>query len=404
MTAHDDGSAGSGPLRGIRVVDLTALLPGPMASLMLADYGADVIKVEGPTRPDGERRTAPRTRLGGSYRFGMLNRNKRGFAADLKTDDGREALLRLLDTADVVLEGFRPGTVDRLGIGYPVVSARNPRVVYCSMSGYGQDGPQAAMPGHDLNYLAAAGITSYVGTETGLPDAPLTPPKVPIADIGGGTLMALFGILAALVARVRTGLGDYVDVSIVDGAFFWQYARAHAFLADGSGDAAGQAVPVAPPGYRIYAARDGQLLSLGCLEPRFWRNLRQALGLAAELPAEQPSGLDGGPAQRAIAERLRARDRDTWLAIMRSHDVPATAVLSFAEAITDPQLQARGLIQHVDLGDGVDTHIGFPVKLARNRPALRHRAPELGEHTDSILSQLGYSEADIAGLHARGAI
>lgn len=398
MTSHGNGS---GPLRGIRVVDLTGLLPGPMASLMLADYGADVIKVEGPTRPDGERSTAPHTRLGGSYRFGMLNRNKRGFAADLKTDEGREALLRLLDTADVMLEGFRPGTVDRLGIGYPVVSARNPRVVYCSMSGYGQDGPYAAMPGHDLNYLAAAGITSYAGTETGLPDAPLAPPKVPIADIGGGTLMALFGILAALVARARTGLGDYVDISIFDGAFFWQYARAHTFLAGTSGDMTGHAVP---PGYRIYAAGDGKLVSLGCLEPAFWQNLIKALGLADELPAEQPSGLAGGPAQRLIAERLRARDRDSWLAIMRSHDVPATAVLSFAEAIADPHLQARGLVQHVDLGDGVGTHIGFPVKLARSQPALRHRAPELGEHTDSILTELGYTEADIAGLHARGAI
>lgn len=401
MTAHENGS---GPLQGIRVVDLTALLPGPMASLMLADYGADVIKVEGPTRPDGERRTVPHTGLGGSYRFGMLNRNKRGFAADLKTDDGREALLQLLDTADVVLEGFRPGTVDRLGIGYPVVSARNPRVVYCSMSGYGQDGPYAAMPGHDLNYLAAAGITSYAGTETGLPDAPLAPPKVPIADVGGGTLMALFGILSALVARARTGLGDYVDISIFDGAFFWHYARAHTFLAEGSRDVSGAAGPAAPPGYRIYAAGDGKLLSLGCLEPTFWRNLRQALGLADELPAEQPTGLAGGPAQRVIAERLRAHDRDSWLAIMRSHDVPATAVLGFAEAITDPQVQARGLVQHVDLGDGVSTHIGFPVKLARSQPALRHRAPELGEHTDGILSELGYTEADIAGLHARGAI
>jgi crotonobetainyl-CoA:carnitine CoA-transferase CaiB-like acyl-CoA transferase len=368
---------------------------------MLADYGADVIKVEGTTRPDGERSTQPHTRLGGSYRFGMLNRNKRGFAANLKTDEGREALLRLVDTADVVLEGFRPGTVDRLGIGYPVVSARNPRVVYCSMSGYGQHGPYAAMPGHDLNYLAAAGITSYVGTETGLPDAPMAPPKVPIADIGGGTLMALFGILAALVARARTGLGDYVDVSIFDGAFFWQYPRAHTFLAESSEDMTGQAVP---PGYRIYAAGDGKLLSLGCLEPAFWRNLRQALGLADELPAEQPPGLAGGPSQRVIAERLRARDRDSWLAIMHRHDVPATAVLSFAEAIADPHLQARGLIQHVDLGDGVGTHIGFPVKLARSQPALRHRAPELGEHTDSILTELGYTEAGIAGLHARGAI
>src|SRR6202035_1851045 len=153
-----------------------------------------------------------------------------------------------------------------------------------------------------------------------------------------------------------------------------------------------------------YAAGDGKLVSLGCLEPAFWQNLIKALGLADELPAEQPVGLAGGPAQRLIAERLRARDRDSWLAIMRSHDVPATAVLSFAEAIADPHLQARGLVQHVDLGAGGGTPIGFPVKLARSHPALRHRAPELGEHTDSILTELGYTEADIAGLPARGAI
>jgi crotonobetainyl-CoA:carnitine CoA-transferase CaiB-like acyl-CoA transferase len=372
---------------------------------MLADYGADVIKVEGPSRPDGERDNIPRAGKGSSYRFGMLNRNKRAIAINLKLDAGREALLRVLDTADVVLEGFRPGTMDRLGVGYAAVSARNPRVVYCSLSGYGQDGPYAALPGHDLNYLAATGITSYLAEETGLPDEPLRPPRIPLADIGGGSLMAVFGILAALVARETTGAGDYIDVSMFDGAFFWQSARAHVYLAEGR-EQPGTALPTtgANPGYAIYTAGDGRRLSLGCLEPVFWRNLRTALGLEADLPVEQPAAESARAARHLIAERLREHDRQTWLEIMRRHDVPAAPVLTTAEALEDPHLQARQLIQNTDLGDGVGKHIGFPVKFLRSRPSLRNAAPEFGEHTDDLLREVGYADKEVADLHAAGAV
>jgi len=376
-----------------------------MTSLLLADYGADVIKIEGPERPDGERRTAPLTKDGESYRFGMLNRNKRALTVDLKSNAGREAMLRLTDTADVVIEGFRPGTVDRLGIDYATVSKRNPRIVYCSLSGYGQYGPYSMVPGHDLNYLAAAGMTSYVGTPTDSPDQPLRPPTLPIADVGGGTLMAVFGILAALVRRQSTANGDYVDVSMYDGTFFWHNVRGHLFLPDTSDlDSVDVSGANAVPGYAIYAAGDGKLLTLGCVEAAFWNNLRRALGLEDGLPALQPSGPGAARARQLIATRLRDHDRDTWLATFDRHDVPASAVRSTSELFDDPHVKARELMLEVDLGDGVDRHLGFPVKMRHGRPALRRAAPRCGQHTDEILQEIGYSVPEIAALRAQGVV
>jgi crotonobetainyl-CoA:carnitine CoA-transferase CaiB-like acyl-CoA transferase len=394
-----------GPLTGLRVLDLTALLPGPLASLMLADYGADVIKVEAPSRPDGERSNPPFTQQGGSYRFGMLNRNKRAFAVDLKTEDGREALLRLIDTADVLLEGFRPGVTDRLGIGYDAVSARNPRIVYCSLSGYGQDGPYALLPGHDLNYLAATGITTYLGTPSASPDQPIRPPWIPIADIGGGALMAVFGILTALAGRDATGRGDFVDAAMFDGAFFWQSARLHVFLAEGREPSAAD-LPSSGgiPAAGIFRTGDDRLLSLCCLEPVFWRNLRAALDLEAELPEVQPTGPDAEPARQLIIRRLRDHDRETWLKVMREHDVPASPALTMSELPDDPHIRARDLLISHDLGDGVGTHIGFPVKMRNHPPSLRHQAPRLGEHTAELLRELGVADDEIDRMMRTGAI
>jgi crotonobetainyl-CoA:carnitine CoA-transferase CaiB-like acyl-CoA transferase len=389
-----------GPLSGIRVIDFTSLLPGPLATLMLADYGADVIKVEGPSRPDGERASAPMTDQGASYRFGMLNRNKRAFAVDLKEHAGRQAMLRVIDTADVLIEGFRPGVAKRLGFDYETVSQRNPGLVYCSLSGYGQDGPYADLPGHDLNYIAAAGILNYVGEETGLADEPFRPPRIPIADIGGGSLMAVFGVLAGLAARSTTGRGDYIDVSMFDGAFFWQSARLHVFLAEGREPSPSESTTGGRPGYTIYAAGDGHLLSLGCLEPVFWNNLRRALDLLDQLPEVQPRGDAADFARHIIAERLRTRDSDVWLSIFRQEDVPSAPVRRITDLPLDPQIQARELIQDTDLGDGVKKHVGFPVKFLHNRPSLRTAAPKIGQHTDEILRQVGYSDDEISLLRS----
>lgn len=383
------------PLSGIKVLDLTRVLPGPFASMMLADLGADVIKVEHPKGGDLERLGSPRAASGEAYRFGMLNRNKRSIAIDLKSAEGKELIHDLSKTVDVVMEGFRPGVVTELGIGPDVLRAVNPRLVYVSISGYGQDGPYADLPGHDLNYLALAGLLRYFGGS----DGPRIP-WLPIADIGGGATMAVAGVLSALLGRVGSGQGDYLDLGMAEGALYWQQTRAQWYLATGT-EPAPDGLPVTGmlPGYGIYETADGGWLSLGCMEAVFWERLCVLLDMTEDTDRQHdPEARD--ELQKKLRGAIAARDRDEWFRVMREKSIPAAPCLSIAEALEDEHFRARGRLGSDEAHDRIRSPFHFS-----DMPRLATSpAPALGADTDDVLAEAGLDEGRIADLRDRGVI
>ncbi|WP_292732554.1 MULTISPECIES: CaiB/BaiF CoA-transferase family protein [unclassified Microbacterium] len=382
------------PLTGIKVLDLTRILPGPFATMMLADLGADVVKVEHPRGGDPERSNPP---LGdaGSVRFGMLNRRKRSVAIDLKADRGRELVLRLAADADVVIEGFRPGLVTELGIGPDVVREINPRVVYASLSGYGQTGPYAALPGHDINYMALSGLLRYFGTS----DQPRIP-WLPIADIGGGATMAVSGILAALIGRNSSGVGDYLDLSMAEGALYWQQTRAQWWIGTGQ-EPLPNGLPVtgALPGYGIYATADEDWLSLGCMEPVFWERLCALLNMEDDIPRQHDHDAFGELDAR-LRERIRGRTVGQWFEVMQAKGIPAAPLLTIGDALTNEHFAARGLLGGSAPEDAVRSPFVF-TDAERPRNAA---APALGEDTDGVLRDVGVSAEELIALREAGVV
>jgi crotonobetainyl-CoA:carnitine CoA-transferase CaiB-like acyl-CoA transferase len=346
------------PLTGIRVLDLTRLLPGAYCTLLLADLGADVIKVEEPESGDYMRWTPPLVD-GQSALFDVLNRGKRSIALNLKTDHGRDALLRLATTADVLVEGNRPGVMDRLGLGWDALHARNPRLVMCSITGYGQDGPFAQRAGHDLNYMAIAGGLGLNGTR----DGPPIPLSVQVADIGGGGLQSAVAILGALVGVQRGGEGRWIDISMTDGAVGW-LSMAFAARAAGEKVARGdQRLAGRYPCYRVYECKDGRFYSVGALEPKFWGSLCEAMerpDLIELQYSEEPS------IQSTVEKVFRSRTRDEWEEVLSTLEVCCEPVLDIDEVASHPQVVARGLLD----------------------PKRRWRGPRLGEHTEEVLREI----------------
>jgi len=383
------------PLAGIRVLDLTRVLPGPFASMMLADLGAEVIKLEHPKGGDLERSSAPPGPDGQAYRFGMLNRNKKSIAIDLKSAEGRAVVQDLAQHVDVVMEGFRPGVVNGLGIGPSALRTMNPRLVYVSISGYGQTGPYAELPGHDINYMAMSGLLRYFGGD----HAPSIP-WLPIADIGGGATMAVSGILAALLGRERTGLGDYLDLGMAEGALYWQQTRAQWFLATGTDPMPG-ALPVtgALPGYGVYQTLDGGWLSLGCMEPIFW----ERLCLLLDMPDAIAQQHDPGAAESldlALRKILATRSRDHWFADMQAAGVPAAPCYSIAEALEDEHFVARGRVGFA----GPHDRVRSPFHFADAPRIATAPAPRLGADTEQVLSEAGIEADRIEALRSAGVI
>jgi crotonobetainyl-CoA:carnitine CoA-transferase CaiB-like acyl-CoA transferase len=399
------------PLHGIRVLDLSRLLPGGFCSLLLADFGADVLKVEDTGMGDYIRWSPPYYEgahdSAKSALFLSLNRNKRSIRIDLKNERGREALLALVREYDVVLESFRPGVLDRLGVGYERMREENPGIVYCAISGYGQDGPKRDASGHDMNYLGLIGLLGLTGERGGEP----VQAAGQIADLGGGALMAAFGILAALRERdggggqPGSGEGQLVDVSMADGALSWLAMVAASYFA-------GEDVPrrgeLALAGslicYRPYECTDGWV-SLGALEPKFWQGFCRGVGredlIAAQF--ERP----GSAAHAQVQEIFKGRTRDQWEAFAREHDCCLEPVLELDEALSSELVQARGMVVELDQ-PGVERpvrQLGVPVKLARTPgDHARLPGPALGEHTEQVLLAAGYSEAEVAELMADGAV
>ena len=393
-----------GALADVRVLDLTRLLPGGFCSLLLADFGAEVLKVEDTGMGD-YLRWAPPYHEGAegsakSALFLAINRGKRSIRVDLKTERGREVLLRLVGDHDVVLESFRPGVLDRLGVGYRRMREVNPRVVYCAITGYGQDGPYRDRAGHDMNYLGLVGMLGLTGEE----DGPPIQPAGQIADLGGGALMAAFGIMAALRERERSGEGQLVDVSMADGALSWLAMVAAKYLADGEAPRRGRLeLAGGYVCYRPYACSDGWV-TLGALEPKFW----QAWCRGVERPDLVERQFDGpGSAAHAEVEQIfESRSRDEWQAFASEHECCLEPVLGLDEALDSELVRSRGMVLGLEQ-PGVRrpvAQLGVPVKLSRTPGDARGPGPALGEHTREVLAEHGYGESEIAELEGVGAV
>lgn len=356
-------------LDGTLVIDLTTLLPGPLATLLLAEAGARVVKVERPPVGDEMRTYVPRFGAS-SANFALLNRGKESLVLDLKDEDGRRRLCRLLEEADVLVEQFRPGVMARLGLGYEQVRQINPRIVYCSITGYGQHGPRAGTAGHDLNYVSDAGLLSLV---TGGDGGPVLPPAL-IADIGGGAYPAVMNILLALHERDRTGTGRHLDVAMTDNVFpllYW--ALAEGFSAGEWPDPDGGLVTGLSPRYGLYPTADGGVLAVAALEDRFWSRLCDIVGLDRQ---ERRDELHPERTRRSLAERIAAEPTQYWRAALEGEDVCVSVVRSVEEAVADPQFRARGLFdREVSDEPGSDRTIpALPVPLD---PGLRRSEQRL---------------------------
>jgi alpha-methylacyl-CoA racemase len=394
-----------GPLAGIGVLDLSRLLPGGFCSLLLADLGADVLKVEDTGAGDYVRWSPPYYEgaddSARSALFLALNRNKRSVRLNLKSEGGREVLRALAREHDVLLESFRPGVLDRLGVGYERLAAENPALVYCAVTGYGQDGPYTGRSGHDLNYLGLNGLLAL----TGEADGPPVQAAGQIADIGGGALPAAVGILAALRERDRSGAGQVVDVSMFDGAMSWLALVAARALCEDRGQGRGELeLAGALICYRPYRCADGWV-TLGALEPKFWQAWCRGVGRddLVERQFERP----GSAAHREVEAIFAVRTRAEWHAFAEVHDCCLEPVLELDEALGSELARARDMVVELEQPGAARPVrlLGAPIKLSRT-PADPHRlpGPALGEHTREVLAALGYSERDIDRLHESGAV
>jgi alpha-methylacyl-CoA racemase len=389
-------------LSDVRVLDLSRLLPGGFCSLLLADFGAEVLKVEDTGVGDYVRWSAPgydgADESAKSALFLALNRGKRSIRLNLKEEQGREVLLRLVREYDVLVESFRPGVMDRLGVGYERLSEENPRLVYCAVTGYGQDGPYTARSGHDMNYLGLNGLLGLTGDA----DGPPVQSAGQIADLGGGALTAAFGILAALRERERSGRGQVVDVSMFDGSLAWLALVAATYLCDGEVprrgglELAGRLIC-----YRPYPCKDGWV-TLGALEPKFWQTWCRGVGREdlIEKQFERP-----GSAAHAEVERIfLERTREEWHSFAEDYDCCLEPVLDLDEALESELVRARKMVVELDQpgADGVRL-LGVPVRLSRTPGAPAGPGPALGEHTREVLAALGYREEEIDSLLESGA-
>ena len=387
----------AGALEGIKILDLSRLAPGPFCTMILGDLGADVLRVEGPR--DGrlsmnlfidERAVA----------FSALERNKRSIMLDLKHDKARSIFYELARDADVIVEGFRPGVVSRIGVDYDTIKAINPMIVYCSVTGYGQDGPYRDVVGHDLNYLATGGVLGLGGTPGG---APLIP-GVPVGDFTTGGMNAAIGILAALMAREKTGSGQYVDIAMTDGvvslmslALAWYYDTGRA------PDRGNDWVSGGAPFYNTYETSDGQYIAIAAGEPWFYQKLCEAVGREDLIAEHYVDGEKRAQNVEVFRDIFRARTAEEWVEYLGQWDVCVSKVNNIDELADDPQIRYRNMILELDHPKfGKVQHPGISIKLSKTPGSVRRFGPNPGEHTEEVLLDLGYSNAHIEELRKDG--
>jgi len=392
------------PLEGIRVVDLTRFMAGPFGTAMLGDYGADILKIEPPGEGDGARAWGPPFVEGESIYFLSVNRNKRSLTLNLRHPEGVALFLQLMDRADVVIENFTPGAMSRLGIGDDVLRARNPRLIYCAISGFGQTGPYRDRPAFDLILQGMGGVMATTGEEGGAP----VRVGVPIADIAGG-MYAAYAIALALLARDRTGVGQSLDVSLLDAQLSWLSYYIGMYLASGEiplrrGSAHATVVP-----YQAFACADGRYITLGTGNDRLFRRFAEVAGVDL---ADDPRFRSNPDRIRHRADLLplldavfRTRPAAVWLEALRAAGVPCGPISTVDEIVVDPQVRAREMLVEIDHPSaGRITVPGLPVKCSATPGSIRRPPPRLGEHTVEVLGELGIPATEIPRLRREGVI
>jgi crotonobetainyl-CoA:carnitine CoA-transferase CaiB-like acyl-CoA transferase len=401
----------AGPLEGIKVVECNRVAPGSLATVLLADMGADVIRVVEPSarRESGDGDGADGERL--RKRAGWwVDRNKRSLSLDLKRPEAQEVLRRLAGEVDVLVEGFRPGVMKRLGADYETLSAINPRLIYCSLSGFGQDGPYRDFPAHDINYLSLAGVLRQLGKPGEEPTIPLNL----VADYAGASMHGALGVMFALFARERTGKGQLVDVSYLDATISLLSAVPSFmgwFMGGPEPDPSVGTFDGSRPYYTTYTCADGRQLSIGSTEPHLWHNFCDAIDRpdlrdAALKPGEGARGPrpEQVEAKRQVAELMLTKPRDEWYDLLTKADVCVGKVYEPHEVFADPQVRHRQMAIDVPVGGGTALNPGVAVKLSETPGAVRFPTPLAGSHTEEILAGLGYGESDIDAMRAAGAI
>ncbi len=388
-----------GPLTGLKVIDLTHVMAGPTCTLMLADMGADVIKIEKLPQGDDSRRMVPPTIGDEAASFLMMNRNKRGVVLDLKTAKGADVLRRLAKTADVLVENFAPGVMERLGVGYDKLREANPGLIYCSISGFGRTGPYKERRGFDLVAQAMSGIMTFTGER---PDGPPVKCGAPLSDITAGILAAM-GIVAAYAHRLKTGEGQWVDTSLFEAALVQTYWQSAIALATGAPPRAmGSAHPLSAP-YQAFEASDGWIV-VGGASQKHWLKMLDVIG-AAEL-AQDPRFADNAgrmgnltALEAELSRRFKKRTSAEWLADLERAGVPCGPVQDMVQALTDPQTTAREMVVEVEHSTlGAVKTLGAPVKFSKTPARVRHGAPRYGEHTREVLLDNGFDGTEIAAL------
>ncbi|WP_404996347.1 CaiB/BaiF CoA transferase family protein [Caldifermentibacillus hisashii] len=371
------------PLQSIRVLDLSRLLPGPFCTMLLADFGAEVIKIEAPDLGDYARQYEPKIDEN-SVMFHSLNRNKKSVTLDLKTDEGKDQFFQMVGKADVVVESFRPGVMKRLGLDFPVLEKINPRLIYCAISGYGQTGPYAEMPGHDINYISYAGLLELMGEKDGKPIVP----AVQVADLAGGAYPAVTGILLALLEREKSGKGQFIDISMMDGVISLLQSTLPNYLMKNIPSKRGeQMLSGGLACYEVYQTKDGRWLAVGALEMKFWRVFCQKIGKPEWIALLNEQDEVQYKLKHDIQNVIYTKTLAEWMDIFEDAEACVSPVLTFAELVNHPQVQARKMFEAIEQ-DGIPVkHIGIPIKLSRTPGKIRAAAPKLGEHTEYYLNQ-----------------